>query len=307
MDISFSDVFFYTSAPTSARSCSHEMCLYSAPTSPNRFKPSALSGFQTEPPTPSIYEDARSNLDDFEFETSKRFNLSGFTNQMDENPFHHMQEHIQVPSMAFADELFCDGKVMPLIKPLKLPPRLLDNGNGNKMSTQSSTVSSPRSPGSVFRLPFSSHSLWNDDFDPFIAALEKVKAEKTRKPKGKHGLQKEPLKKAPRNPNLLSEPKGLLFPKQMSLKEVVFCKRKRKREQIMKLLFRNAHMDKTSSKHKLEALMKPSFMRKLGLKPGALSPHWDKDERTGDMTKMTLACYKPRLFLCLGSGGKYVK
>ncbi|KAJ1424077.1 hypothetical protein SESBI_11908 [Sesbania bispinosa] len=275
MDISFSDVFFYTSAPTSARSCSHEMCLYSAPTSPNRFKPSALSGFQTEPPTPSIYEDARSNLDDFEFETSKRFNLSGFTNQMDEKPFLHMQEHIQVPSMAFADELFCDGKVIPLIKPLKLPPRLLDNENGNKMSTQSSTVSSPRSPGSVFRLPFSSHSLWNDDFDPFIAALEKVKAEKTRKPKGKHGLQREPMKKAPRSPNLLSEPKGLLFPKQCQAQ--------------------------------VRGIDEPSFMRKFGLKPGALSSHWDKDERTGDMTKMTLACYKPGLFLCLGSGGKYVK
>ncbi|XP_024965870.1 uncharacterized protein LOC112506075 [Cynara cardunculus var. scolymus] len=60
-------------------------------------------------------------------------------------------------TMAFADELFCNGQFLPL----KLPPRL-----------QTSVPTSPRSLTSRMRRP-----LWNDGFDPFMIALEKVSEE----------------------------------------------------------------------------------------------------------------------------------
>lgn len=205
MDFSFSNE---SGSMSSASSCSKEMfCFYSAPTSPSRLKLREHTGFQTGPSTPRGYEaeDVNSNFNEFEFETSRRFNHSELggteTNQKDVKvkPFDHKQEQQEqqrlcgdslLPTMAFADELFCDGRVLPLIPPLKLPPRLLQKGDGNNLSTQSSTVTSPRSPGSVFRLPFSRHSLWNDGFDPFMVALEKVREEKRGKPKGNHGLRR---------------------------------------------------------------------------------------------------------------------
>lgn len=387
MDISFSNGFGYMSALTCASSCSQEMCFHSEPTSPSRLKLRTHSGFQTCHTTPTTYEDANSILDEFEFETSSRFNnlgdLCNETSQRNENTFDHQQEQQQrlcgdsLPTMAFADELFCDGKVLPLIPPLKLPPRLLQNGDGNMMSTQSSTATSPRSPGSVLRFPFSRLSLWNDDFDPFMAALEKVKEEKRGKQKAKHGLrrtrslspfrgfsyrsgkhkglsqsqqpeshccgpaqlicelQKEPLKLASGKTSMLSETKGLVFTRQVRLVEVCndatfepertsvsklakedtekdeserggFWRRKKKKENIMKFLFGNAYMGKASAKNKLEnkkaALEKPDFMRKLDMKSvkSIQSTQWDKEETTGEMTKMRLVCHKPRLLLCLG-------
>lgn len=390
MDISFSNEFGYMSALTCASSCSQEMCFHSEPTSPSRLKLWTPSCFQTGHTTPGTYEDANSILDDFEFETSSRFNnLGDFcneTSQRNENTFDHQQELQQrlggdsLPTMAFADELFCDGKVLPLVPPLKLPPRLLQNGDGNMMSTQSSTATSPRSPGSVLRFPFSRLSLWNDDFDPFMAALEKVREEKRGKQKAKHGLrrtrslspfrgfsyksgkhkglsqsqqpeshccgpaqlicelQKEPLKLASGITSMLSEPKGLEFarhvslvgvcndatfePKKTSVSKVAkdtekdererggLWRRKKKKENIMKFLFGNAYMGKASAKNKLEdkkaALEKQDFMRKLDMK-SVKSTQWDKEETTGEMTKMRLVCHKPRLLLCLGYDERNVK
>ncbi|KAI6685435.1 hypothetical protein NL676_031348 [Syzygium grande] len=76
--------------------------------------------------------------------------------------------------MAFADELFCDGKV----KPLKLPPRLQNDGaDGSRAQTPvASPTSSPRYAGARKRLA-RQRSLWDDEFDPFEVALERVKAE----------------------------------------------------------------------------------------------------------------------------------
>ncbi|KAK7320471.1 hypothetical protein VNO77_29970 [Canavalia gladiata] len=381
MDISFSNEFGYMSA----NSFSQEMCFYSAPTSPRRLKVRAFDGFQTGPTTPrATHEDANSNLDEFEFETSRRFNVGDLdieTNQKDERLCGD-----SLPNMAFADELFCDGKVLPLVMPpLKLPPRLHQNGDGNIMSTQNSTVTSPRSPGSVLRLPFSRHSLWNDDFDPFMVALEKVKEEKRGKPKAKHGLrrtrslspfrgfnyksdknvgisksgqleshccettqlicelQKEPLKQASRRINVLSEPKGLVFARQVRLVGVSngstfepkktsvpklamvtkkdererggFWTRNKRRENIKKFLFGNANMDTASAQLKLEdkkaALGEPPLLKKLDMKSvtSTQPTQWDKDQRTGELTKMRLVCHRPlpRFFLCLGYEGGKVK
>jgi hypothetical protein len=182
--------FSNVSEPTSPSRCSLEskMYFYSVPTSPTCRGVSASFGFETEPPSPRTYEDATSSFgDDFEFETSLRFSVE--SSQNFENPFdHQQQQQVQggnsLPTaMAFADELFCDGKVLPLAPPLKLPPRL--RNVNSKSSNQSSAASSPRSPSSVInKLSFSRRSLWNDDFDPFMVALENVKEEKREKTRG---------------------------------------------------------------------------------------------------------------------------
>ncbi|KAJ1432090.1 hypothetical protein SESBI_06724 [Sesbania bispinosa] len=392
MDISFSNQFGYMSPS----SCNQDMFYYSAPTSPSRLKLRAQTGFQTGPTTPRAYEDANSNLYEFEFETSHRFNPSDIgieTNQKDVNPFDdHQQEKQQqqrlcgdsLPTMAFADELFCDGKVLPMIPPLKLPPRLLQNRDGNMMSNQSSRVTSPRSPGSMLRLPFTRLGLWNDDFDPFMVALEKVREEKRGKPKAKHGLrrtrslspfrgfnksdkhvrpsesyqpeshccdtvklisevEKEPLNEAAGRTKVLSEPKGLVFARQVRQGAVVnetnfeakktsisklavetkkgesqrggFWIWNKKRENKKKFPLGNANMGKASAQLKLEdqkaALGKPALQRKLDMKSVTSTQltSRDKDETKGELTTMKLISYRPlpRLFLCLGFEGRRVK
>ncbi|KAL4611453.1 hypothetical protein ACB092_08G124400 [Castanea dentata] len=186
--------FSYVSAPTSPRRFNTEnMNFYSVPTSPTRGLSSAQLGFAIEPTTPT-YEDAKSSFDDFEFDTSGRFSLisnNTETYQNFENPLEHQlqqqkqerqsEDSLSLPTMAFADELFSDGKVLPQ-SPLKLPPRLqyVNNKSGN----QSPAGSPPRSPGSVLKLSFSRRSMWNDDFDPFMVALENVREEKRGKTQG---------------------------------------------------------------------------------------------------------------------------
>lgn len=191
MDISFSNELCYMSA--SRCNQDQDLFFYSAPTSPSRLKLIEYIDSQTTPTTPRLYdyEDSNSNLDGFEFETSHRFShsklISAKRNKIDVEALFEQKQRIcgdSSPTMAFADELFCDGKVMPLI-PLKLPPRLVHNGDGNvTSSTQSSRATSPKSPGSMLRLPFT--RLWkNDEFDPFKVALEKIREEKRGKIKGK--------------------------------------------------------------------------------------------------------------------------
>ncbi|XP_062082310.1 uncharacterized protein LOC133788738 isoform X2 [Humulus lupulus] len=146
------------------------MSFYSAPTSPT----SEFSS--TEPTTPistatnnTYYEDCPNfNLDDFEFDTSLRFiHYNDF--EPETPPEHDPWRGDSLPQMSFADELFCDGKVVPLAPPppLKLPPRLSGKNCGAPVS--------PRTPRSVLKLPVSRQCLWNDDFDPFMAAIENVR------------------------------------------------------------------------------------------------------------------------------------
>ncbi|WRX34590.1 Protein of unknown function DUF1645 [Theobroma cacao] len=180
---------FYMSAPASPRRISLEgLCFYSVPTSSTRKTLKAAYDLDTEPTTPRTFEDSNSNVDEFEFETRRRFNVDeyGFESEpKSESKLEDPQEnHVRkesLPAMAFADELFSGGKVMPL----KPPPRL-QYANDNKYDKQSSTLSSPRSPTGVLKLPFQRRSLWNDDFDPFMVALENVKEEKVEKSQAKN-------------------------------------------------------------------------------------------------------------------------
>ncbi|PON75715.1 hypothetical protein PanWU01x14_039750 [Parasponia andersonii] len=167
--------FPHVSPSPSICSVEDSMNFYSAPTSPT----SELS--QTEPTTPTTtttYEDcgANYNLDEFEFDKSRRFlqfdDLESV--QEPETPTAH-----ELPVMSFADELFCDGKVVPLALPpqLKLPPRLCGGNNNFGGQSIGAAVSSslPRTPlQSVLKLPFPRQCLWNDDFDPFTVAIENV-------------------------------------------------------------------------------------------------------------------------------------
>uniref|UniRef100_A0A7N0UYE2 Uncharacterized protein n=1 Tax=Kalanchoe fedtschenkoi TaxID=63787 RepID=A0A7N0UYE2_KALFE len=93
---------------------------------------------------------------DFEFGNSLRVGSGDESQKMDV----FGQGRVGEPaSMCFADELFSNGRVMPL----KLPPRL----EGKKWSD------GVRSPSSGFKQAF--QRMWADDSDPFEKAAEKVR------------------------------------------------------------------------------------------------------------------------------------
>lgn len=158
---------------------SFESHFMSAPSSPQRLSVDSTVAFYSVPPSPAHCQDLStdSNLSpahgqdpEFEFDTILG---AGFISPSDfGSPAHWTRSSNNnryrgcdsLPAMAFADELFCDGKVMPL----KPPP-------GSRCSIAGSRspfgASPPRSP----RSPFSRRNLWNDDFDPFMAAMESVR------------------------------------------------------------------------------------------------------------------------------------
>ncbi|CAL5428185.1 unnamed protein product [Camellia sinensis] len=171
--------FYMMSAPTSPSRCSNlnSMYFYSVPTSPIKEigLRNASLGYES---------DVNFNFDDFEFETSKKFRLKvlefdtdkkcqNFEYQLNNHQRQRRQRGDTLPSMAFADELFSNGQVLPL----KPPPRLQ---RANGLSPKNTSASSPRSPSSVFKISFRRPSTWNDEFDPFVVALDKVKEEKRR-------------------------------------------------------------------------------------------------------------------------------
>jgi hypothetical protein len=120
-------------------------------------------------------------MDDFEFGNSRLFNIddihSGdsmrFDDAMEEQHKHRRQHKESFPAMAFTDELFCHGKVMPL----KPPPCHQYPTNG-KFGSHSSTPTSPESQIAKIKISFPRRNVWNDDFDPFMAALKTVKGER---------------------------------------------------------------------------------------------------------------------------------
>lgn len=136
------------------------MQYYSAPSSPIRRIGSALFGYESDMQD-ADEEDTNSNL----FEFAK---FQGFCNdaefeyeQVKDEPIKRVDS---LPTMAFADELFFNGQV----KPLKLPPRLQNHS--------ATTCPSPTmSPTSVINISFTRKNIWNDDFDPFMVALDKVR------------------------------------------------------------------------------------------------------------------------------------
>lgn len=113
-----------------------------------------------------------SNFDSFEFETSRKFGRGDGVEG--DRGGGRRERGGSLPSMAFADELFDNGRVMPL----KPPPRFRVDGGDMKSCSERMTDWSPKSPGTtMFRVPFARRNVWNDDYDPFMAALQKVKEE----------------------------------------------------------------------------------------------------------------------------------
>ncbi|KAJ8446832.1 hypothetical protein Cgig2_016142 [Carnegiea gigantea] len=157
------DAFCYTSAPTSPRKCNFNGFYFlSMPTSPTRQLSRDLSGSKSGSRTPETTQNSPLVPGYFEFEASKRFCV-----------YDNRYEKSHDFSIACADELFCDGKVLPL-----RPPPRAQYTRSSKLHGISSTASSPGARGSMLRVPFARpRSLWNDGFDPFMAALSKVKEE----------------------------------------------------------------------------------------------------------------------------------
>ncbi|KZV44447.1 hypothetical protein F511_19348 [Dorcoceras hygrometricum] len=153
-----------------------------APNSPNPVTKSNSMEFSSSAPVSPRRKtgDLGSDFDEFEFETSKIFGgQSQFDGDQEDDgvgdEWKIRGRGDSLPAMAFADEIFLNGLVMPL----KLPPRLQYDGDFSSFSQRSSPlVSSPKSPRMACRFPFGRKSGWNDGFDPFLVALQKVREEK---------------------------------------------------------------------------------------------------------------------------------
>lgn len=169
----------YVSAPTSPSGCSLDnMQFYSAPSSPMRRIGNNSFGYGSE----NTNYDVDSDSDGFEFDfsqsvvTGSEYEISQRFDYCSEKKQDSVEKQLErcdsLSKVAFADELFSNGQVLPL----KLPPGRVQSSNG-----QSSIAMSPRSSSPVLRIPFARRNTWNDNFDPFKVALEKVKDEKRRK------------------------------------------------------------------------------------------------------------------------------
>ncbi|KAK9082021.1 hypothetical protein Syun_031003 [Stephania yunnanensis] len=117
------------------------------------------------------YEDC-SDLDYFEFDISQHFRSLCDEEQQEEKP----QEEQASLSMSFADELFCDGQVLPL----KLPPRLQYSQCTKHRNRKSNAAVLTKSKSLLSKRPFHRWSFRKNetkDFDPFKVALEHVRME----------------------------------------------------------------------------------------------------------------------------------
>ncbi|KAL2239976.1 UNVERIFIED_CONTAM: hypothetical protein Sindi_0638800 [Sesamum indicum] len=159
--------YVYVTAPTSpnALTRSSSMVLYySAPASPGRGLGNAVENQKAS-------EVQGSSLDGFEFKTIKKFS-SGMGRRFEYVMHGDQGGRAGLKHGQHGDSLAAGG-------PLKLPPRLQweSDFDGFGRSCVSAALS-PKSPRTVCRVPFACKSFWNDDFDPFKVALQKVKEEK---------------------------------------------------------------------------------------------------------------------------------
>ncbi|KAL0418449.1 UNVERIFIED_CONTAM: hypothetical protein Sradi_1258400 [Sesamum radiatum] len=160
---SFYTPYVYVTAPTSPNAVTRSSSMvlyYSAPASPGRGLGDAVENQKAS-------EVQGSSLDGFEFETIKKFS-SGMGRRFE----YVMRGAAGLKHGQRGDSLATGG-------PLKLPPRLQWESDYDGFGRSCvSAVSSPKSPRTVCRVPFACKSFWNDDFDPFKVALQKVKKEK---------------------------------------------------------------------------------------------------------------------------------
>lgn len=161
----------YVTAPTSPTSYTVQY-YHSAPASPGKRVGSAITDS----------DDCGLTLNDFEFVTSKKFDTNcvefetcheNFEQSEDDQSWQEKRRDRggSLPEMAFADELFSNGHVMPL----KLPPRLQCERDMKLYNSQRSVTCSTISPSVMVKSPFARR-----DVDPFIVAMHKVMKEENR-------------------------------------------------------------------------------------------------------------------------------
>ncbi|KAF5751624.1 hypothetical protein HS088_TW02G00639 [Tripterygium wilfordii] len=221
-----------------------------------------------------------------------------------------------LPDMGFADELFCEGKVLP---PLKLPPRL---------RYPNDTVSSnPTSPMSSFTSIIKFWSLWNGDFDPFMVAMENVKEEKrgkmVKKSYERAQSMSPTLPTTPEQPNgpvfelKLAEPKGVVYARQARRllakveaeeRPTVEGGKLSRKKKIMKLTKRSLSMAETSDEKKNAAAksMKSKPSKQFSFESMGLELEYNQAKRVSDnVTRMAIVQWRPKVFLCMGFAPKY--
>ncbi|KAH7560779.1 hypothetical protein JRO89_XS10G0100400 [Xanthoceras sorbifolium] len=147
-----------------------------------------------------------------------------------------------------------------------------------------------------------------------------------------------PYRNRKMEPIRLAEPKGVLFARHTRLVKMGHEKAKRqketgkngkvseessgtresKRQRMKKLLLRSASMGigraSNEEKHKdqsesLPPNPKKRFSRKFSFMPtgNSIAHQCNEEKSVSQVTKLTLMQYRPRLFLCMGYGTKYVK
>lgn len=288
---------------------------YSLPSSP------WLSGAPSpcdSPKTSITYEDVSYGFGDFEFATSPFLDLDGFEYDKSQT-FEHLSDHGQLqqdsqPAMAFADQLFCNGQVLPL----KLPPRL-QTINSSKSCNPSSTTSPPRSPRSVFKLPFLHKNLWNDDYDPFMVALENVTVKQEGLGRSSHHKRCRSLSPVRTSDESINPGQSmkqnesayeswLQFPEKAmessKLGGEESCTVETRKQRIKAFLFKSASVSQGISRVKprnqTEALWKPPLDSKgWSFRKSFAAVHTCGKRKVYKEMKAIIQ-YRPRLFLCFG-------
>ncbi|XP_075078472.1 uncharacterized protein LOC142164393 [Nicotiana tabacum] len=157
----------YVTAPTSPTS--YMVQYHSAPASPGKKFGSVTTDDACE-----------LTLSDFEFETSKKFDncmefetCENIEHSKDDQSWQEKRRERggSLPDLAFADELFSNGQVMPL----KLPPRLQCDNNDTKYTSQRSITCSTIAPSAIVKSPFARRNV-----DPFVVSMQKVMNEENR-------------------------------------------------------------------------------------------------------------------------------
>ncbi|GMG99981.1 hypothetical protein Nepgr_001821 [Nepenthes gracilis] len=269
----------YLSALTnSGKRSSIKGFFFSLPTSPTTGISRTPSGFESEPN--GINEEFEF---EFEFGESQRFFLG---NGGDKNKQNLLQNGEFFPAISYADELFDEGKVLPL----KLPPRLQHASSDNKHGNRGSTASSPGS-----RMPFVHRTLWNDNFDPFTAALEKVKDDEKM-------LQIKDNQRASWGNNRMGMPLNIAKAPDTGL------------ERLVKGTTASVFVPAVRTQERVDAVESPDMVKawrwkikRLFTRNGSLGRPVDGDRSYSssaivEMCRALKTLHRPRLFLCMSFG-----
>ncbi|KAL6342020.1 hypothetical protein AAG906_038266 [Vitis piasezkii] len=246
----------------------------------------------------------------------KRFEKSqNFEYLLDHDQEQQQQCGDSQPAMAFADELFCNGQVLPL----KLPPRL-QNVNGNKSALKNVKAEQKD-------LACGSHHRRAQSLSPLRAITPQSWLQFRNKAIG----SSKPAQQGGKGPNTPAKTKGLATARRVrnlkvgqerldSLIELAghtgktvqrqeserSCTVETRRQRIKAFLSRSASMGGESSKEKprnrIEALWKlPQNSRGWSFRKSIAAVHSCGKGRVYQEMK-TIIQYRPRLFLCFGFG-----